>query len=171
MEFDILYFINGMHFPLLDWIMVFITHLGSKGIFWIILSAVLMIFPETRKCGITVMAALLLSLLFGNILLKNIVQRMRPCWIDSGMRLLVSMPEDYSFPSGHTFASFAAAAGIFMYYRRAGMAAMALAALIGFSRLYLFVHFPSDVLAGAVLGVLSGILAYALTQKLYKNLR
>ncbi len=153
MDFQILYLINGIHFDFLDRLMVLITHMGTKGIFWILVGVALLLFRKTRLCGLTVLIALLLSLLIGNIALKNIVARPRPCWIDTTVNMLVAVPKDYSFPSGHTFASFAAAASIFLYYKKAGAAALILAFLIGFSRLYLFVHFPTDVLAGAVLGI------------------
>ena len=114
MDFQILYFINQFHCEILDKIMVVITHMGTKGIFWILVGVILLLFKQTRKCGLTVLIALLFSLIIGNILLKNIVARPRPCWIDETINLLISVPKDYSFPSGHTFASFAAAASIFL---------------------------------------------------------
>lgn len=88
--------------------------------------------------------------------LKNFVARPRPCWLDSSVRLLIANPTDYSFPSGHTLSSVIGATILTKTDRRFGYAAIPLAALIAFSRLYLYVHFPSDVLAAAVLGVLIG---------------
>ena len=92
----------------------------------------------------------------GNVFLKNFVARPRPCWLDSSVRLLIANPTDYSFPSGHTLSSVIGATILTKTDRRFGYAAIPLAALIAFSRLYLYVHFPSDVLAAAVLGVLIG---------------
>ncbi len=171
MDFQILYFINEFHFEALDKIMVLITHMGTKGIFWILIGVILLLFKKTRKCGLTVLIALLFSLIAGNILLKNIVARPRPCWIDETVNMLIAVPKDYSFPSGHTFASFAAAVSIFLYYKKAGAAAVVLAFLIGFSRLYLFVHFPTDVMAGAVLGVCASYASYFIVNKIYKSIK
>ena len=81
MDFQILYFINEFHFEILDKIMILITHMGTKGIFWILVGVILLLFKKTRKCGLTVLIALLFSLIVGNILLKNIVARPRPCWM------------------------------------------------------------------------------------------
>lgn len=168
MDFEILYFINQFHFEFLDKLMILITHMGTKGIFWISVGVLLLLFKKTRICGLTVLVALLLSLLIGNIALKNIVARPRPCWIDTTINMLVSVPKDYSFPSGHTFASFAAATSIFLYYKKAGATALVLAFLIGFSRLYLFVHFPTDVLCGAIFGVAAAYIARFAIKKLCK---
>lgn len=152
-EFGILYFLQSIHTPWLDVVMKNITHLGDSGIFWILTGLVLFCFKKTRKMGFCVLLSLAGGLLIGNILLKNLVARDRPCWIDPTVQLLIENPGDFSFPSGHTMASFEAAVSIFLYNRRWGAAALVLAALIAFSRLYLFVHFPSDVLTGLVLGV------------------
>ena len=152
-EFGILYFLQSIRTPWLDVVMKNITHLGDSGIFWILTGLVLFCFKKTRKMGFCVLLSLAGGLLIGNILLKNLVARDRPCWIDPAVQLLIENPGDFSFPSGHTMASFEAAVSIFLYNRRWGAAALVLAALIAFSRLYLFVHFPSDVLTGLVLGV------------------
>lgn len=99
-------------------------------------------------------------MLVGNVCLKNLIARPRPCWLDSSVRLLIADPTDYSFPSGHTLPSVIGATILTKTDRRFGYAAIPLAALIAFSRLYLYVHFPSDVLAAAVLGVMIGELAF-----------
>ena len=95
-------------------------------------------------------------MLVGNVCLKNLIARPRPCWLDSSVRLLIANPTDYSFPSGHTLSSTIAATILTKTDRRFGYVAIPLAVLIALSRLYLYVHFPSDVLAAAVLGVLIG---------------
>ena len=103
---------------------------------------------------------LAVGMLVGNVCLKNFIARPRPCWLDSSVRLLIADPTDYSFPSGHTLSSVIGATFLTKTDRRFGYAAIPLAALIAFSRLYLYVHFPSDVLAAAVLGVMIGELAF-----------
>ena len=102
------------------------------------------------------LGGLAVGVLVGNVFLKNFVARPRPCWLDSSVRLLIANPTDYSFPSGHTLSSVIGATILTKTNRRFGYAAIPLAALIAFSRLYLYVHFPSDVLAAAVLGVVIG---------------
>lgn len=152
MEFSILYGVQELHSPVLDEIMVFITSLGNAGWFWILLGAALLLTPKTRKTGLAVLISLAAGFIIGNMFLKNIIARPRPCWLDTAVPLLIENPQDYSFPSGHSLASFEAAVSIFLFHKKWGLAAIVLAALIAFSRLYLFVHFPADVLAGILLG-------------------
>lgn len=152
-ELGILYFLQSLHTPWLDWVMKSITHLGDGGFFWILTGVILFCFKKTRRLGFCVLLSLVGGLLIGNILLKNLVARDRPCWIDPTVQLLIANPKDFSFPSGHTLASFEGAVSIFLYNRRWGTAALVLAAVIAFSRLYLFVHFPTDVLTGLALGI------------------
>ena len=101
---------------------------------------------------------LAVGMLVGNVCLKNFIARPRPCWLDESVPLLIARPSDYSFPSGHTMAGAIGATILMAADRRFGWAAIPLAVLIAFSRLYLYVHFPSDVLGGAVLGVGIGLL-------------
>ena len=103
--------------------------------------------------------ALILDLILCNLVLKPLAARPRPCWIDEQVKLLVAAPKDYSFPPGHSAASFAAAVSIFVMHKKEGAAALILACLIAFSRLYLFVHFPTDVLAGIAVGFICAFLA------------
>jgi len=117
---------------------------------------VLICTKKYRRQGILLLCGLAAGVLVGNVFLKNFVARPRPCWLDSSVRLLIANPTDYSFPSGHTLSSVIGATILTKTDRRFGYAAIPLAALIAFSRLYLYVHFPSDVLAAAVLGVLIG---------------
>lgn len=167
MEFAILYWIQGLRSPLLDRLMVAVTSLGDAGWLWILLGTVLFCIKRTRRCGAAVLLSLAAGFLLGNVLLKNSVARSRPCWlVDMGAALLVKSPADYSFPSGHTLAGFEAGISIWLVSRKWGAAVLALAVLIAFSRLYLFVHFPSDVLAGAVLG--TGI-AFGIHAWLYRR--
>ncbi|WP_313184632.1 phosphatase PAP2 family protein [Lacrimispora sp.] len=164
-EFDILYFLQSLHTPWLDVFMKEITSLGDHGIFWILTGVILLCFRKTRIMGLCVILSLAAGFLIGNTFLKNVIARERPCWIDSSVPLLIHNPRDYSFPSGHTLASFEGAVSIWLYNRKWGTAALILAALIGISRMYLFVHFPTDVLGGLILGVLIAFLVHSIVEK------
>ncbi len=159
MDFSILYALQYLHNAVLDPIMVGITSLGNAGWFWIVLTAIFLAVPKYRKCGVRMAIALILDLILCNLILKPLAARPRPCWIDEQVKMLVSAPKDYSFPSGHSAASFAAAVSIFILHKKAGIAALILAGLIAFSRLYLFVHFPTDVFAGIAVGFICAFLA------------
>lgn len=171
-EFDLLYWFQSLHNPVLDKIMLFITSLGDAGIFWILLTVVMLIACKDKRAAWTSALALVFSLLVINVFLKNAVCRARPCWIDTSVPLLVKNPKDFSFPSGHASASFASAVSIvqYTYYRKQGMAAVALAVVIALTRLYVFVHFPTDVLVGAVLGILEALLAGIIVRRLCDKL-
>ena len=141
----------------LDVIMPFISALGNAGIFWILLTLVLLIIPKTRKTGLASAIALLIMLVTGNMIMKPLVARLRPFTVNTAIELLIPPPLDFSFPSGHTFASFASATAIMKNNRRFGIPALILAACIAFSRLYLYVHYPTDVFFGLIFGVLAGL--------------
>lgn len=148
-----------------------ITSLGNAGVIWILLALFFLIFPKTRRAGLAGIAALLLSLLVNNILLKNMIARIRPFEQIEGLTFLGKKPIDFSFPSGHTAASFAAATAFYSFLpKKAGIPLLVLAGLIAFSRLYLGVHFPTDVVAGALDGILLGLLSVKIvTYKDRKN--
>lgn len=170
MELRFLDFLQTIHTPLLDKILAFITSLGNAGIIWIVLAVVLPILPKTRKTGIIVAAALLMDLVLCNLILKNLVARVRPYDVNTAIAILIKKPLDFSFPSGHTAASFAAMTALFLAkMKKAWIAALVLAVLIAFSRLYFYVHYPTDVLGGAVVGILSGIIGYAIVEKIDKR--
>lgn len=146
---------------ILDNIMPFFTMLGDYGIVWIVLSIVFMIPKKTRRTGFGMALSLVLCLIFGNGIIKNLVARPRPfdlpgCTL-SRDRLLIPAPTDYSFPSGHTMSSVAAATALFKDHSVLGFLAFVLALAIAFSRLYLQVHYPSDVLGGLIIGFLMGL--------------
>ncbi len=151
-ELEILNLIrDNLSSPILDQIMIFITHLGSAGLIWIVTAVILLINARSRKTGIKMAAALILSLIVCNIILKPLTARVRPYDMAS-ISLLIAEPMGASFPSGHASSSFAAAVTLLINRNRLGVPAVVLAALISFSRLYLYVHYPSDVLCGALLG-------------------
>ena len=146
--------------PILDPIMIFITTLGNGGIFWILLTLVLLLNKRTRHLGITCALSLILMLFINNIFIKNIVARTRPYEVIEGLTILVSKPVDFSFPSGHTASSFAVAVVLMKECKsKWKYAALVLAILIAFSRLYVGVHYPTDVLGGLILGTLYAFIA------------
>lgn len=169
MELEILHAIQELHTDWLDAFMILVTTLGNGGIIWIALSLVLVVPKRTRACGLTMMGAMLLSFLLGNLLLKNLIARPRPFMVDSSVSLLIPKPGEYSFPSGHTLNSVTAATVIFLYFKKAGIGAYVLAALIAFSRLYLFVHYPTDILGGILLGIIDALIVYKIAQIIIKK--
>lgn len=172
MELEILHWFESLHNPVLNPIMYFFTLLGEAGIFWILLTAAaLFVLPKRyRKVGLTMAIALILSLIMCNGVMKNLFARVRPFDADPTFESLYNIFDgisDWSFPSGHTSASFAAALAIWMWRKKEGTAAIVLAALISLSRLYLTVHYPTDVLASLVLGSLYGVAAYFIVKLLF----
>ena len=142
--------------PLLNPVMLAITHLGDAGIFWILVTLALLAFRKTRKIGAACAISMIVGLVATNLILKNWIARIRPYEVIDGLNLMIERQRDFSFPSGHTTNSFAAACVIFgMAPRRYGVPALILAALISLSRLYVGVHYPTDVLAGALIGCLA----------------
>lgn len=133
-----------------------VTSLGNKGWFWIMTGLVLLLLPKMQKAGFAALFAMAVGALVTNVFLKQAVARIRPYDRYEEIILLVLPQKDYSFPSGHTCAAFASA---FIYLWRLpkpwGTLGIGLAALIAFSRLYVGVHYPSDVLVGLVIGYLS----------------
>ena len=152
-EFSILNLLYGMHNPILDKIMVFVTHLGDEGLIWIFIGFAMCFAKKYRRAGVTVLLALLINLIVGNLTLKPLVARIRPYEYIDGIKLLIETPTDFSFPSGHSFSSFAAAYSVFLFHKKEGIILLILALIIAVSRLYIYVHFPTDVLTGAFLGI------------------
>ncbi|KLU60066.1 undecaprenyl-diphosphatase BcrC [Peptococcaceae bacterium CEB3] len=144
--------------PLFDLTMPFLTHLGAGGLIWLFIAFALAVFGRGRgrKAAFLAMVALMLGWFFCDEVLKSIVARPRPFLRWTDVRILADKPLQYSFPSGHTTTSFAPATVLFRKSKSIGVAALALAALIGFSRIYVGVHYPLDVLGGVVLGGLIG---------------
>lgn len=150
-----------------DVLMPLITFFGDAGWIWIAIGVLLLCFRKHRRAGVTMLVGLLCSLLIGNLFLKLSVARERPCWINEAVTLLIETPTDYSFPSGHTLASFIGATVLWLYNKRWGYIAFPCAALIAFSRLYLYVHYPTDVLAGILLGIAIGCGVTHLIKRLF----
>ena len=162
-EAGLLLWLQSVRNDFLSPILKLITHLGDKGLFWILLALVLIAIPRARRIGLIAAGALIFSFLINNIILKHLVNRIRPYELIEGLQILVGKPGDASFPSGHTGTSLAASWAIFRSSpKKYGIPLVVLALLISFSRLYVGVHFPTDVLAGLVTGLLSGELAFRL---------
>lgn len=157
--------IQNLHQPWLDPIVSIYTQLGNAGILWIVLSLGMLIPKSTRKAGAAALCAMVLGLLATNVTIKPLVQRARP-WTILPIQPLVLERDPNSFPSGHTCAAFAA--GLVwaraLPWKAARAAAVAMAVLMGLSRLYVGVHFPADVLAGAVIGSLCAWAAWKLVE-------
>ena len=169
-EFDWLYALQDIHNPVLDKVMVFVSALGNAGIFWIAVGLLLLITKRYRRGGTQMLVAMAVTFVIGNLILKNLVARERPCWIDREVLLLMASPSDYSFPSGHSMNGFAGSVSLLCIARRIGIPAVILAAIIAFSRLYLFMHFPTDVFAGIVIGLVIALITnYVFWKKGWKQ--
>ncbi len=161
-----------LHCPFLDFLMPLITMLGDHGIFWIAVAVILLLFPKTRKLGLMLGGAFALGGIFGNLILKNAFARIRPYDLEAAMftadQLLVHALSDFSFPSGHTLICAEAASVLMLRARKPwGWIAAVSALLVMFSRLYLYVHYPTDVLCGAILGILFGFISVKVVGILY----
>jgi len=161
--------------PFLDVAMPIITMFGDAGIFWIAVAILFMITKKHRKTGIGMMLALMMGLLICNIWLKPTVARIRPYdfqmeYFMKEIPLLAGGMHDFSFPSGHTIASFEAAVVICLNNRKLGIPAMILAVLIAFSRLYLYLHYPTDVIFSIFLGSIFALIGNCLAPKVMDRL-
>ena len=193
-DFNILNAIQSIRTPFLDTIMPLITFLGSGGIVWAVTALIMLCFKKSRKTGIVIIVSLLLGLFLSTMGLKNVIARERPYNTEGALltieNLLIGAPSGrFSFPSGHAISSFSAATVILLYSKKLGIPAIILAAfvlykrsgrsgalalltaaLMGFSRLYLYVHFPSDVICGALFGILLAFLSNFLINKIWEKI-
>lgn len=158
--------IDPLRCGFLDKLMVFVTKLGDGGFIWILFTVCMLMSRQRRKYGVMAAVALILGLLIVNGAIKPLCARPRPFSELSEPILLIPTPADYSFPSAHTMSSFAAAICIFFGSRRWGTAALTLAGLIAASRMYLTVHFPTDILGGLIFGIIFAFAARRITEKL-----
>ncbi|MBQ8740008.1 MAG: phosphatase PAP2 family protein [Clostridia bacterium] len=170
-EIKILDFIQEhLRFGFLDDLMVLLTRLADDGIVWIVLAIALICFKPSRKMGITLGVALLLGLIVGNLGLKNLFARPRPYTVNPDIvpSMLIDTLKSYSFPSGHTRCCFESAMAMYLCDKRWGKAAFVLGGFIGFSRMYLYMHYPTDVIGGVILGLINGVIAFIIVDKIYK---
>ena len=167
----LLYIQDHIRCGILDHFFPYITHLGTAGSFWILLTAVLMCFKKTRRAAVCSAIALLGSLILNNMILKPLVGRVRPYEVIEGLKLIGKRATDPSFPSGHTAASIASAVALCRFLKkRYSIPLLALALLIGFSRLYIGIHYPTDVLTGLLDGIALGIGGILIENVMYKKL-
>jgi undecaprenyl-diphosphatase len=136
--------------PVMDNIMIFVSSLFNNG-YLPILIAVILLFTKYKKTGVRILISITLAFIVCNLFLKPLVGRIRPYEI-AGIPIIISKLNDYSFPSGHSHASFSFATSVFYSSKKQGIFLYVLSVLVCFSRLYLFVHYPTDVLAGAFIG-------------------
>lgn len=175
--------VTELDFIILDWIQMHlrcavldtffssVTHLADGGIIWILLAICLLLWKKTRWLGLALACSLVLDALLCNGLLKPLVARIRPYDLRPAAGLpLIAPPTDFSFPSGHTAVSFAAVTGLTCSHARQWGWSLLVAGMIALSRLYLYVHYPSDVLGGMLAGILAGWLGANLMKKL-QNIR
>ena len=165
-EFAFLDWLQQFRNPVLDALAVFFNHAGEHGEIWIAFTLILLLCRRTRKAGLAMAIALVSYLVAGDFILKPLFARPRPCDVNTAVTILVKRPHGHSFPSGHTSSAFAAAFALWRQDRKLGFPALILAVFIAFTRLYLYVHFPTDILGGVVLGLALGALASLLADKI-----
>lgn len=169
-EFAILnFFQTNIRNPVLDVVMVCISTLGKVGIIWILFAIITLITKKYRRLGTKISAALIITLICCSCILKPIVNRIRPYDLNPTVNLLISKEIDTSFPSGHTFFAFSVATACFMYNKKLGILMYAFAFAMAFSRIYLYMHFPTDVLFGMIFGIIVGIFASKLENYIFDN--
>ena len=171
-DFSILNFIyDNFRCAFLNPIMVLISNLGNGGFIFIVATIILLLNKKTRKIGLTFAISLIIGFIIVNLIMKPTIARIRPYEINQAVILLSGKMHDYSFPSGHTLAGFEFATAVFLYNKKWGLISYIFALLMGFSRLYLYVHFPTDVICGAILGVLFSIISYYITKAICKKFK
>lgn len=170
-DFGILDFLQTLHNDVLDFIMSVFTHAGDNGYVWIGICILLLCIPKTRKIGIYLAITLIVEVVLNDGIIKGIIARERPFLQRTGIETIIKQPSGYSFPSGHSASSFAAATAIFLHNKRLGIGAYVLAAFIAFSRLYFYVHFPTDVICGSLFGILIGFTVNKLLKFIEKKMK
>ena len=167
-ELKFLHFLQSIHNPVLDSIMLFFTNSGNIIMILILISIV---YPKTRRIGIQMYLALFISILIVNCGMKPFIMRCRPCWLEPSVKMLIELPHSHSFPSGHSSTFFAMATAVFLSNKRFGIPTLVVASIVAFSRLYLFAHWPTDVIGGILTGTLSGVLSFLIIDALINIFR
>lgn len=161
---------DTLRYPVLNPFMKFVTSLGDSGNIWIALALFCLFFHKLRKGGKAVLIALLLSFIVNNLFLKRLFGRIRPYDVIEGLTILIRKPGEFSFPSGHTASSFGAATAFYLNVNKKwGAAAIFLAIAIGFTRMYVGVHYPTDVLGGMICGIFTGILSSWIVNNIWER--
>lgn len=165
MDFQILDFIQTyLRTPFLDSFFSRITHLGDAGTVWILIAVILLFTKRYRKAGLGMLLTMLIAYILGDLIIKPLAGRARP-FTYRDIKLLIPPPGQYSFPSGHSASSFGAAVFLYLCNKKLGIPAFVLAALIAFSRLYLYVHYPTDVLGGILLGTACAVFVFCVFRR------
>ena len=162
-------FQHNLNSELFNKIMIFFTNLGDYGTVWIAIALILFLNKKYRKTGILAFVSLAICSVIVNIILKPLIQRPRPFTEIADIILLIKTPKDYSFPSGHTAASFVMVYIFFRHIKKYFIPVFITGILIAFSRMYLTVHFPSDIIAGIIIGIFSGYAGEKLTDRFYRK--
>lgn len=161
LDYAIMNFVQqNLHTAFTDVFFPIVTMLGNHGLVWLCLIAALLLTKKYRRCGGMLLLTLAATFLLGEFILKPIIARPRPFVDNPNVLLLIPPPSGYSCPSNHSSSSFAVATMLCFHHKKAGIAALVLAFLIAFSRIFLFVHYPTDVIFGAILGILCSVLLY-----------
>ena len=155
--------------PILTAVMVFFSRIGNLGLIWIFTGLALLLPNKTRRGGVFMLICLLAAYLINDLVIKELVARIRPYETIQGLRILVAPESSFSFPSGHTNTSFSAAFALTRAFGKKGAFAYIPAALIAVSRVYVGVHYPTDVLAGMIVGTIVALLVCLLLQKFVKT--
>jgi len=161
----LLYIQDFIRTPVLTGLLVFFSLIGNNGLVWIALGLVLLIPKKTRLGGFHMLLCLLAAYIVNDLIIKMLVARIRPYDVIDGLTILVKPLSSYSFPSGHANSSFAAALALTLAFGKRGALAYIPAVLIAFSRCYVGVHYPSDVLVGMLMGTLVALITYRLIQR------
>ena len=156
-----------VHNKYLDIIMPITTVMGNLGVIWILIAIILILDKQYRVVGNSIILTLIISTIVGEGIIKHIVRRIRPCNKLENINSIGLKPKSYSFPSGHTLSSFAAAEMLSIYFTQYKLVFMLIAFLIALSRLYLYVHYPTDVISGIIIGVICSKIIFAVLQKGY----
>ena len=160
---------NNLRSDMLDKIMLFFTYLGKTGLVWIVPGIILLFFKKHRKYGIMLLISLIITYIFGEFILKNLIGRVRPFYMIENINVPIAFNESSSFPSVHAATSFASFWIILKFNKTLGWVALLIASLIAFSRVYLFAHYPTDILGGAILGILCAWIVLTVHQKFFEN--
>ena len=164
-----MFIVNNIKCTFMDKFMVFITSLGNGAVIWIVIGILMMRSKKYRLYGRILLFTLLVGAITGNIVIKNLVGRVRPCNVNPLVEMIIERPTTYSFPSGHSLTSFAAAFVLLKTDKKFGIGAIVLAILIAFSRVYLYVHYFSDILVGALVGMIVALIMYNFMIHKFRN--
>ena len=168
-ELNILDFFQTLQNPVCDAIASLLSVIAANGEVFILLTLLMLLYKPTRRAGLVCTTALILDFLILNVTIKPLVARIRPYDLNPAVQLIVRAPHDFSFPSGHTGVSFAFAFALKYLGKKPHRAAVIFAVVMGLSRLYLYVHYPTDVLAGALVGAICGLMSVFVWKKASKS--